>query len=149
MTIRCGPVRFGASLLNAIERASGVNTGAPLCQSPWIPSMVTLTRTVVPSARSRTNTSSKPPTSFGTRFVASLPKAMKRPSADTATDHGDAGCGLARSPCAPDDETLTRSVVPACRSRRNTSATLLVSSGTSEVASLQKTTKRPSARACG
>src|SRR5207245_9919392 len=48
-------------------------------------------------------------------------------------------------PCAPPEATLTRSVVPVCRSWTNTSDTPFVSPATRSLASLSKATKRPSA----
>ena len=53
--------------------------------------------------------------------------------------------GLGPSPWLPSPATLTRSVVPACRSRTNTSRTPLVSPATRLVAVEVNTTKRPSA----
>src|SRR5438034_4499637 len=48
-------------------------------------------------------------------------------------------------PWAPPEATLTRSVVPVCRSWTNTSDTPFVSPATRSVAALSKATKRPSA----
>ncbi|PYP35126.1 MAG: hypothetical protein DMD48_14645 [Gemmatimonadetes bacterium] len=57
------------------KRASGVMTGKPLKLVPSPPVLDTLTRSVVPAWRSRTNTSFQPFLSPGTRLEAAEPKA--------------------------------------------------------------------------
>ena len=56
---------------------------------------------------------------------------------------------LSRSPWAPPGPTLTRSIVPATRSKTKASATPLVSPGARLVAALAKATVRPSADRAG
>ncbi len=73
-----------------------------------------------------------------TRLVADEIKPTKRPSALIA------GRPLSAFACVPDESTLTRSVVPVCRSRTNTSSVALVSFGTRFEAGDEKATKRPS-----
>ena len=81
---------FDAELAKAIDRTSGVSTGEKLVQLPGVPSAATLMRSVVPSMRSRRNTSSKPlPPAI--RLVASLAKATKRPSAESPSEFGNEG----------------------------------------------------------
>ena len=69
-----------------------------------------------------------------TRLVAKLLKATKRPSAEML------GVVLSESPWTPVRPTLMRSVVPATRSRTNTSGTPLVSKGTRSLAQLVNAT---------
>ena len=73
----------------------------------------------------------------GTRLVAVETKATKRPSALMATTP------LPPFPWFPVLSTLTRSVVPVCRSWTNTSEVPLVSPGTRLVDLELKATKRP------
>ena len=70
-----------------------------------------LTRSVVPACRSRTKMSYVPLVSPGTKLVANEAKATKRPPAESE------GVKLLPLPWAPPGPTLTRLVVPACRSR--------------------------------
>src|SRR5213592_1820721 len=93
----------------------------------------------MPVCRSWTNTSVLPFVSPATRLVAVLWNATKRPSAERAAP------ALAALPSVPSEATLTRSVVPVCRSWTNTSDTLFVSPATRSAAALSKATKRPSA----
>ncbi|MBK8590294.1 MAG: hypothetical protein IPN77_14405 [Sandaracinaceae bacterium] len=73
-----------------------------------------------------------------TRFVASDANAMEEPSSLSATRP------LGPLASTPLLLTLTRVVVPRVRSLRNTSVTPFVSFATRFVASLSKSTKRPS-----
>ena len=82
----------------------------------------------------------------GTRLLASEMKATKRPSALSA---GGPRNHASRFPCMPSLATLTRSVIPVCRSRTNTSSALLLSPGTRLEADDLKATKRPSALSAG
>ena len=92
---------------------------------PWASVLDTLTRRVVPSFRSRTNTSLESLVSPGTRFDASELKATYRPSELIA------GPKLTSPlPWVSVLDTLTRRVVPSFRSRTNTSWASLVSPGT-------------------
>ena len=72
-----------------------------------------------------------------------LKNATHRPSAEMD------GTELPLSACAPDESTLTRSVVPDCRSCTKTSAVPFVSFGTRFAAALSNATKRPSAEMAG
>ena len=78
-------------------------------------------------------------------------KDTKRPSDETATPHAFPGNGpvtgfppLSPLASAPPPPTLTRSIVPFCRSARNTSAFPLVSPATIFEAVEKNTTYRPS-----
>src|SRR5262245_25495871 len=100
---------------NATKRPSPLMLGppmrsrTPLAPSPCLPLEETLTRSVVPSNRSRTNTSAVRLVSLGTRFSENDENATKRPSA--LTD----GNSLSWSPCTPALLALTSSVTPgAC-----------------------------------
>ena len=85
---------------------------------------------VVETARSWTNTSYAPFASPATRLVAVLWNATKPPSAERT------GPALEPFPWVPPEATLTRSVVPVCRSRTNTSVAPFVSPATRLVAVL-------------
>src|SRR5438552_1822063 len=76
-------------------------------------------------------------------LVAAVWDATKRPAAERAGTAKEPP--LLPFPCAPPDATLTRSVLPVCRSWTNTSDTPFVSPATRSVAALSKATKRPSA----
>ncbi len=135
--------RFEAALWNATKRPSAEIEGAragmsPLLAFPCVPSVATLTRSVVPLWRSRTKMSSYPFVSPAMRFEAALPNATNRPSAEIEAPR------LLPFPCAPAESTLTRSVVPVWRSRTKTSCAPFVSPGTRLVAPLANATKRPS-----
>ena len=111
---------------------------SPLGPLPCSPEAETLTRTVWPAARSRTNTSAAPLVSPATRFVAWDVKTTYCPSAlMRAFEDGPLAC-----PPAP---TETRVVWPVAVSRTNTSRALLVSSGTSAGDDETNATSRPSA----
>ena len=136
--------RLVAADQKATKRPSALIAGeGELLPSAWAPVVVRLTRSVLPVSRSRTNTSTTPLVSPGTRLVAPDWKATKRPSALIA------GNPLVSLPSSPALETLTRSVVPACRSRTNTSKCPVVSPGTRLVAADMKAMKRPSALIAG
>jgi len=98
---------------------------------------------VVETARSRTNTSVAPFVSPATRLLASLWNATTRPSAERAEPR------LAALLSVPSEATLTRSVVPVCRSWTNASVAPFVSPATRLVAKLTNATKRPSAESVG
>src|SRR5690606_19817925 len=110
---------------------------------PWVSSLLTETSSVVPSRRSRTNTSPAPLRSSGTRLDADDRKATNRPSAEI---EGPSDSEVAWTPPAP---TEIRSVVTAWRSRTNTSATPFVSTPTRLLALDTNATKRPSADRAG
>src|SRR5438128_2450321 len=128
---------------NATKPPSAERAAPELGPFPWVPSEATLTRSVVPVCRSCTNTSVLPFVSPATRLVAVLWNATKRPSAERA------GPALKPFPSVPPEATLTRSVVPVCRSWTNTSVAPFVSPATRLVASLWNATKRPSAESAG
>ena len=120
-----------------------------LMEGPWwmlaaagLPSPWTLIIWVVPATRSRTNTSTKPLVSPATRLDASLEKATYRPSGVMSGARLPPPATVASQPVAwpPLLFTLTRSVVPACRSRTKTSLQPLVSPDTRLVASESKAT---------
>src|SRR5919198_6515296 len=104
---------------------------------PWLPSLATLARTVVPVVRSRTNTSPLKFVSPGTRLSEKDVKATRVPSPLIVPS-----LPLAWAPLL---ETLIRVVVPVSWSCRNTSDVPFVSRLTRLLASESKTTKRPSA----
>jgi len=135
--------RLVDTLWNATKPPSAERAGAALESFPWVPSEVTLTRSVVPVCRSCTNTSVLPFVSPATRLVAVLWNATKRPSAERAAP------ALAALPSVPSEATLTRSVMPVCRSWTNTSVAPFVSPATRLVAKLTNATKRPSAERAG
>src|SRR5437762_4951613 len=125
----------------ATKRPSALIEGLPLEPLPSVPALLTLTRSVVPVHRSRTNTSCHPLVSPATRLVESEVKATKRPSALIA---GPSPVSLLpRFPSFPALSTLTRSVVPVRRSWTNTSGRPLVSPGTRLDAPETKATNRP------
>ena len=105
------------------------------------PSVATLTRRVVPAARSRTNTSTKPLASPATRSAASEPKATNRPSPEIAGDAHWKPSAL----CPPSDRSDTRSVDPDWASRTNVSQRPFVSPATRFDAFETNAVKRPSA----
>src|SRR5207244_3398222 len=98
---------------------------------------LTLTSVVVPAERSRTKTLPEELLSGAARLLAPLWKAMRLPSLliDGSSD--------VLLPATPALLTLTRTVVPAVTSRRNTSLPPLVSSVVRLTAVLLKATNRP------
>ena len=98
-------MRLVASLAKATQRPSAEMDAKELEPSPSLPSEATLTRSVVPFCRSRTKMSMVSFPSPGTRLVASLWKATKRPSAEMDGEE------LGPNPSEPSEATLTRSVV--------------------------------------
>src|SRR5262249_46660649 len=132
-------------------------------RSPCVPSVATLTRSVVgeqpgtatplEKQRSRTKTSVVPFVSPATKFVWSLPNATKRPSADTA------GGPRALPPlgCPPSWVRLTTSVAgvhpdtgtpeETQRSRRTMAGS--VAPGAMSDALVRNATQRPSAEMLG
>jgi hypothetical protein len=64
--------RFVAKLWNPTKRPSGEISAEKLIWFAWTPAESTLTRSLVPATRSRTNTSSTPFVSPRRRFEASL-----------------------------------------------------------------------------
>jgi hypothetical protein len=95
--------------------------GSPLLVS-------TLARVVVRASRSRTNTSSKPLPSPRTRSLAGDAKTTWRPSALIRA------CRVLASGSPPAVSTVTRVVVPPCRSRTKMSSIELPSPATRSVA---------------
>src|SRR5437870_2793555 len=128
---------------NATKPPSAERAAPALGPFPWVPSEATLTRSVVPVCRSWTNTSVAPFVSPATRLVAVPWNATKPPSAERA------GPALKPFPWVPSEATLTRSVVPVCRSWTNTSVAPFVSPATRLVAVSWNATKRPSAERTG
>src|SRR5205814_3783520 len=92
---------------------------------------------VVETVSSWTNTSYAPFASPATRLVAVLWNATKPPSAERT------GPALDAFPWVPPEATLTRSVVPVCRSCTNTSVMPIASPTARVVSALWKATKRP------
>ena len=131
--------RLLASELKATKRPSAEIAGSKLSPLPWTPPGPRLTRWVVPVWRSRTNTSSTPLVSPGTRLVASESKATKRPSAEIAgPDAGTVALDAARADAHP----LGRARLAVADEHV---VTPLVSPGTRLLASDLKATNRPSA----
>src|SRR5262245_66576099 len=93
-----------------------------------------------------TKMSPRPFVSPGTRSLAKLEKATKRPS-----EERDGKYWMELSPwdCAPPEATLTRVVTPLARSCTKTSQAPFVSPGTRLVAALEKATRLPSAESAG
>ena len=110
----------------------------PLAPFASVAPVLTLTRSVVPGIVARTKTSRIPFVSPVTRLSASDMKAMYVPSELMA------GLSLMPLPCTSSESTLTRVVVPAVRSRRNTSLTPFESPVTKFVASEWNATYCPS-----
>src|SRR5215211_7387561 len=102
--------RFVAIEPKATKRPSELIEGWSLQLSAWASELLTLTRSVAPVRRSRTKTSEVLLESFATRFEAPDSKATKRPS--ELIDKRP----LKPSAWASELLTLTRSVVPPCRS---------------------------------
>jgi hypothetical protein len=121
--------RLVASETKVTKRPSALSAGAELLPFPSAPPVATLTRVVARLCRSWTKTSLALFASPGTRFDASEWNATMRPSRLTA------GAKLWPFACVPPLSTLTRTVVPAWRSRAKTSLALLVSPATRFVAS--------------
>jgi hypothetical protein len=132
-----------ARLSKAIQRPLAEIEGAELWPLPCVPDDARLARAVVPSTRSRTNTSHARFVSFGSRFSAVLANATWRPSEETL------GFWLIPLACVPAPRTLTRSVVAVVRSRRNTSQKPFVSPAARFDAWLSNATQRPSAEIDG
>jgi hypothetical protein len=139
--------RFVAPEVNATKRPSPETADAPEPKFPLAPlaPAARLTSVVVCATRSRTRTSKVVSPSSGWRFVATEVKATKRPSAETA---GSKEPSLPLAPVAP-AARLTSVVVPATKSRTNTSVFVSVSSGCRFEALEWKATKRPSAETAG
>src|SRR5918995_1246118 len=133
------PTSVRARLWNEMWRPSAEMDGTQAASSACCPSLETDTRVVSPVARSWRKTSPMSLVSPGTRLVAELRKATKRPSAEIAGSHAD------RLAWAPSEATDTRSVRPVARSRTKTSTSPFVSPGTSVGALLLKTIVFPSA----
>jgi len=98
---------------------------------------------MIPVAASLTKTSFSRLASLP-KFEAWLVNATIEPSLEIS---GPGPLKLSPFPCTPDESTLTRRVTPRLRSRTNTSWNPFVSPATKFVATLVKTTKRPSGRA--
>src|SRR3989338_4733053 len=129
---------------NTTYRPSALSRGMKLPSLASSPPAPTLTRTVVFAPRSRTKTSCVPLVSPATKLLANELNTTDRPSAEIPI-----GRRLSPLPCAPPLDTLTRVVVPVCRSWRNVSATPLVSPATSVLATDWNATSRPSALRAG
>jgi hypothetical protein len=132
--------RFVAKLENSTIVPSAETADWPLQSFASAPDESMLTRSVTPVERTWTKTSLTPFVSLATRFAASDSNVTTFPSAEMAgrTHHLE-------MVCAPDESTLTRSVVPADRSRTKMSTALFVSPTTRFVAWLANATNRPSA----
>src|SRR3954454_14732241 len=113
--------RLPAGDPNATNRPSADSEGVLLLFLACAPVAARLARTVVPAARSRTNTSVRPLVSPGTRLAACDRKATRRPSAEIE------GEKLGPEARPPLDGTLIRLVLPARTSRANTLVTRPVS----------------------
>ena len=133
--------RLGAAALERNEAAvGGEGRDSWKCRDRLLaPEDVTLSRSIAPVWRSYTKTSAQPLVSPGTRLVASLWKATKRPSAETEGKVENASASAPEGPDADADGGA------AFRSRRKMSATPLVSPGTRLVASLEKASSEASA----
>src|SRR5437667_70704 len=130
--------RLVALEVKTTKRPSPLIPTPELPAFPWFPALSTLTRSVVPACRSPTNTSATLLVSPGPRLVALELKTTKRTSPLIPTPE------LAAFPWFPALSTLTRSVVPVCRSRTNTSSTLFVSPRSIPTRRSSDLTKRPS-----
>jgi hypothetical protein len=108
--------RFDACDTKATNLPPGDNAVSKLLTlSGWAPVELTDTLVVAPVRRSRTNTSTSPSVSPGTRLEAYEANATNLPSAETAGD------SLPAFACAPVELTDTRVVVPlATAARSNT-----------------------------
>jgi hypothetical protein len=139
--------RLLATDSNATKRPSALIAGDSLPPSAWVPSEATLTRVVVPLCRSWTKMSEQAKgqglVSPGTRLEAVDQKAMKRPSPLIA------GVRLWLLASVPSEATLTRVVVPLCRSWTKMSSIPLVSPRTRLEAKDSNATKRPSTLSWG
>jgi len=137
--------RLLAKLWKPTKRPSADRAGVALKLLPSTPPLSVDTRCVCPVSRSLTKMSRvlfiSPGT--GTRLLAKLWKATKRPSADRV------GCWLGLLPPTPPLSVDTRSVCPVCRFLTKMSIVPLVSPATRLLAKLSKATKRPSAERAG
>src|SRR6266508_2882130 len=125
------PSTSGDSDTNVTNRPSAEIDAIMLEKVPCSSSQLSEARSVVDAWRSRTNTSGDPFVSASTRFDANESKTTYRPSADRARAAKSAcRVQLLSFGCAPPVPTETRCVVPATRSRTNTSVAPFVSSGT-------------------
>jgi hypothetical protein len=106
--------------------------------SPWTPFVARLAITVVPAARSRTNTSNRPFESPGTRFVANEANATRFPSALIE------GVALELFPSVSFEATLTTSVVRVVNARTKMCRCPFVPPGIRFDASDTNATARPS-----
>src|SRR5271169_3064635 len=121
--------RLVAADANATQRPSLLNDGVMLGPFASAPPGPTLTRVVVPAARSKTKTSEKLLVSSGTRLLASEWNATLLQSLGTLVKELAPFAGASPSP------TLANSVVAIPRSRTKTSVLPLVSLDTRLVAS--------------
>ena len=101
-----------AALTKATYRPSGVMAASREGPLPGEPFVLTLTRVVTLLIISRTKTSPVPLVSPPTRSDAALSKAMNWPLVEMAL-----GKESPLPPPVPAELTLTKKVVPACRSR--------------------------------
>ena len=137
--------QVGRKAAECDETAVGLiaETNEDLLPDP-VPNRLTLTNVVVPSCRSRTNTS------FGTVGIVRhqiARNAAERHVPAVGADHRLIN-EIRERPLpdpVPNRLTLTNVVVPSCKSRTNMSPVPLVSFATKSLASLPNATKRPSA----
>src|SRR4051812_28084336 len=139
----CWGTRLWASELNATTFPSAEIDGSMLSRFAPTPLGCWLTRIVRPVDIVWTKTSTNPSVSFATRFVASERNAITSPSAEME------GVKLEPLACVPSEATLTRRVVPVCRSRTKMSELSFASFGTRLSAHDESATYRPSAEADG
>src|ERR1035441_7662293 len=112
---------------------------APLALTPL---RLILTSDVAPVCKSRTKTSDALFVSPGTRSLALLLKATKRPSALIVASREELF-----PEAVPEGSALTSTVLPAGSTRTNTSGKLFASLGTRSSAELTNATRLPSALA--
>jgi len=135
--------RLDASEANATNRPSALTAGEPLALSASPPALLTLTRCNAPVERSSRKASLVKFVSPATRLSAYDANRMNRPSG--LID----GCELSPFASVLRPTTVTRSVVPAARSRTKMSAAWLRSLLTRFVADEANATNRPSALIAG
>ena len=137
------PTRLLALESKATYRPFELTTAFPLTPLACLPPEVTLTRWVLPEARSWMKMSRRPFVSLLTRLLAPESNTTNRPSDETE------GSRLLPFPCAPFEFTLTRVVVPLPRSCTNTSIAPFVSPSTRSDAFDSKATIWPSPEMAG
>src|SRR5437667_280204 len=115
--------RLVALEVKTTKRPSPLIPTPELPAFPWFPALSTLTRSVVPASAAAGVCNRAKIGRASCREVALEVKTAKRPSPLIPTPE------LPAFPWSPALSTLTRSVVPVCRSRTTTSGRLTVSSG--------------------